>query len=33
LKPGDRQADEQGQYPTLEQVSLIAVRHFVNPNK
>lgn len=26
LKPGDRKPDEEGHYPTLEQVSLIAVR-------
>jgi enamine deaminase RidA (YjgF/YER057c/UK114 family) len=26
LSPGDRKADAEGQYPTLEQMSLIAVR-------
>jgi hypothetical protein len=26
IPPGDRTADAQGQYPTLEQMSLIAVR-------
>ncbi len=26
LAPGDRKANEQGQYPTLEQISLIAIR-------
>jgi len=31
LKPGDRKADEEGHYPTLEQVSLVAVRRKGNP--
>jgi hypothetical protein len=26
IPPGDRKADAEGQYPTLEQMSLIAVR-------
>lgn len=26
LPPGDRKADEEGHYPTLEQVSLVAVK-------
>jgi len=26
LAPGDRKADEEGHYPTLEQVSLVAAR-------
>jgi len=33
LPPGDRRADEEGHYPTLEQVSLIAVRGIRSPNK
>jgi enamine deaminase RidA (YjgF/YER057c/UK114 family) len=33
LPPGDRRADEEGHYPTLEQVSLIAVRGINSPNK
>jgi enamine deaminase RidA (YjgF/YER057c/UK114 family) len=33
LPPGDRRADEEGHYPTLEQMSLIAVRGIGNPNK
>jgi len=33
LKPGDRKADEEGHYPTLEQVSLVAIRGRGNPDK
>ena len=33
LKPGDRKVNEEGQYPTLEQFSLIAVRNRANSNK
>jgi enamine deaminase RidA (YjgF/YER057c/UK114 family) len=33
LKPGDRKINEEGQYPTLEQFSLIAVRSRTNSNK
>jgi len=33
LAPGDRKANEEGHYPTLEQVSLIAIRGRGNSNK
>jgi enamine deaminase RidA (YjgF/YER057c/UK114 family) len=33
LPPGNRNADEEGHYPTLEQVSLVAVRGTGNPKK
>ena len=33
LPPGDRRADEEGHYPTLEQMSLIAVKGIGIPNK
>lgn len=33
LAPGDRKADEEGHFPTLEQVSLVAVRGFGNSKK
>jgi enamine deaminase RidA (YjgF/YER057c/UK114 family) len=35
LPPGNRKADEEGRYPTLEQVSLVAVKGggIGNPNK
>jgi enamine deaminase RidA (YjgF/YER057c/UK114 family) len=33
VKPGDRKINEEGQYPTLEQFSLIAVRNRANSNK
>jgi len=33
LPPGDRTADEEGHYPTLEQVSLVAVRGLAKPKK
>jgi len=33
LLPGDRKADEEGHYPTLEQVSLVAVRGTAKPKK
>ena len=33
IPPGDRKADEEGHYPTLEQVSLVAVRGLAKPKK
>jgi len=33
VKPGDRKVNEEGQYPTLEQFSLIAVRNRANSNR
>jgi len=33
LPPGNRKADEEGRYPTLEQVSLVAVKGIGSPNK
>lgn len=33
VKPGDRKINQEGQYPTLEQFSLIAVRNRANSNK
>lgn len=33
LAPGDRKADEEGHYPTLEQVSLVAVREKGSSNR
>jgi enamine deaminase RidA (YjgF/YER057c/UK114 family) len=33
VKPGDRKINQEGQYPTFEQLSLIAVRNRANSNK
>jgi 2-iminobutanoate/2-iminopropanoate deaminase len=33
LPPGDRKVDEQGHYPTLEQVSLVAFRSGTHPKQ